>query len=373
MRDQFLLDPNVIFLNHGSFGACPAPVFARYQQWQRELERQPVAFLGRRYQALLDDARTALADYVNVAADALIFVPNATAGINLVARSLDLKPGDEVLATDHEYGAIDRTWDFVCQKAGAHYRRQRIPTPITDAEAVIEHLWAGVTPRTRVIAISHITSPTALIFPVAEICCRAREAGILTVIDGAHVPGQMPLDIAAIDPDFYTGNCHKWLCTPKGAALLYARRDHHPWLEPLIISWGYELGAGFVQQNQWQGTQDIAAYLTVPAAITWQHEQDWPAVRARCHELAIEARQRIHTLTGLPFIAPADWFAQMFTVPVPVADIDVLKTRLYDTYRIEVPGITWDDRAWLRVSVQGYNTAADLDRLVDALARELAL
>jgi isopenicillin-N epimerase len=208
MKDLFLLQPEMVFLNHGSFGACPAPVFAVYQEWQRALEAQPVEFLGRQGTALLATARAALAAYVGAEADDLVFVPNATTGVNIVARSLRLAPGDEVLATNLEYGAVDRTWQFLCRRAGASYVRQPIPLPVETAAEVIEALWQGVTPRTRVICVSHITSITALILPVAEICRRARQAGILTVIDGAHAPGQIPLDLAAIDADFYTGNCH---------------------------------------------------------------------------------------------------------------------------------------------------------------------
>ncbi len=210
---EFMLRPDVTFLNHGSFGACPRPVFETYQCWQRELELEPVEFLGRRVPGLLREARQVLAEYVGVQPGTLVFVPNATFGVNIVARSLELAPGDEVLGTDHEYGAAEHAWQFSCGKRGATYIRQPIPLPVSDASDVIDALWAGVTDRTRVIFLSHITSPTAIIFPIAEICRRARAAGIMTVIDGAHAPGQIPLDLAAIDPDFYTGNCHKWLCS----------------------------------------------------------------------------------------------------------------------------------------------------------------
>jgi len=223
--DLFLLDPDVIFVNHGSFGACPRPVFAAYQAWQRELERQPVEFLGRRFAALIAEARTALGAYVGAGADDLVYVPNATTGLNIVARSLELAPGDEVLATDHEYGALDRTWRFICAKRGARYVRQPVELPITSAEEVVEAVWAGVTDRTRVLFLSHITSPTAIIIPVAELVRRAREAGIITVVDGAHAPGQIPLDLESLGVDFYAGNCHKWMMAPKGSAFLYARRE----------------------------------------------------------------------------------------------------------------------------------------------------
>ena len=371
MREYFLLDPEIVFLNHGSFGACPIPVFEVYQNWQRELERQPVEFLGRRYDDLIDAARGRLADYVHTSPDNLTFVTNATTGINMVARSLDLQPSDEVLATDHEYGAVDYTWQFVCEKANAKYIRQPVPLPLDDPQTVIDHLWQGVTPRTKVIAISHITSPTALIFPVAEICRRAREAGILTVIDGAHVPGQIPLDLEAIQPDFYAGNCHKWLCAPKGAGFLYVRPEHQAWIEPLVISWGWQPGSTLVSRTRWQGTQDIAACLSVPAAIDFQQVHDWPSVQARCHDLAMQAQRRICELTGLAPIAPESMVAQMFTVRIPTDSIMELKARLYDEYRVEVPFIIWNAESMLRISVQGYNTQQDIDTLVESLRQLL--
>lgn len=364
---DFLLDPDVTFLNHGSFGACPTEVFERYQAWQRELEAQPVAFLGRRHDDLLHEARAALATLLNVRADNLAFVPNATTGINTVAKSLPLSPGDEVLATDHEYGAVDLTWEAACAARGASYRRVPVPLPYSDPADLIDHLFAAVTPRTRAIAISHITSPTALIWPVMEVCRRAREIGVLTVIDGAHAPGQIDLDLAAIAPDFYAGNCHKWLCAPKGSAFLYAAPAHQAMIEPLVTSWGCVPGASFAQRHGWQGTRDIAAYLSVPAAIGWQASHDWPAVRERCHALAVNAQTRLHTWSGLPRVTTPDHFGQMVTVPVPTADVHGLKAALYDRFRVEVPAIDWQGGAYLRLSFQAYNSAADIDRLMAAL------
>lgn len=370
LRDQFLLDPSVTFLNHGSYGACPRPVFTAYQRWQLELERQPVEFLGRRADDLLDTARARLGAYLNADPAELAFVPNATSGLNIVARSLPLRPGDEVLSNDHEYGALDLTWAHVCRKAGAVYRRHPIPLPVTSHEVLVESFWAAVTPRTRVIFLSHVTSPTALIFPVAEICRRARQAGILSIVDGAHAPGQVPVDLAAIGADAYAGNCHKWLCAPKGSAFLHVRSEHHPWVESLIVSWGWrEPDAPFAVRNQWQGTRDIAAFLAVPAAIDFQAEHDWVAVRARCHELARRARDEIAALAGLPPIQPDDpaWFAQMVAAPVPPCDAKELQRRLYETHRVEVPTTQHDGQPLVRVSCQGYNDDADIDRLLAAL------
>ena len=375
MKDLFLLQPDMVFLNHGSFGACPAPVFAVYQKWQRALEAQPVEFLGRRGTALLAEARAVLASYLGAEADDLVFVSNATTGVNIVARSLRLAPGDEVLATDLEYGAVDRTWQFLCARAGAGYVRQPIPLPVTTHAAFVEALWRGVTPRTRVISISHITSGTALIFPVAEICRRARQAGILTVIDGAHAPGQIPLDLAALDADFYAGNCHKWLCAPKGAAFLYARRPAQELVDPFVVSWGWQVdgSASYVDRLEWQGTRDIAAYLSVPAAIAFQAAHDWPQVRAACHMLLRTIRQGVHDLTGLPPISPDSpaWYAQMASMPLPPGDPVALQHRLWDEARIEVPLVDGAHGPLIRVSIQAYNTPADGEALLAALAARL--
>lgn len=374
LRDEFLLDPDVIFLNHGSYGACPRPLFERYQAWQRELERQPVAFLGRRYETLMRAAREGVAPALGASADDLVFVPNATTGLNTVIRALPLEAGDEVLGTDHEYGALDRAWRFVCRRRGAHYRRHPIPLPVRSEEEIVDALWAAVTPRTRVLFLSHITSPTALTLPVAPLIRRARAAGILTVVDGAHVPGQRPLDLDGLGADFYSGNLHKWALAPKGCAFLHARQEVQSLLSPLVVSWGWEREvpgpSRFVDEQEYQGTRDIAAYLTAPAAIDFLATHDWPRRRADCHALVREARSRIGALTGLPQIAPDEprWFAQMAAVPLPPCDPDTLKRRLYDEYRIEVPIIQWKDHLLIRVSIQVYNRRADVDALVDALA-----
>ena len=374
MKEYFLLDPDIIFLNHGSFGATPRPVFESYQRWQCELERQPVEFLGRRSDELLNAAREKLAAYLGTSRDNLVFVTNATMGINILARSLELGPTDEVLASDHEYGALDRTWKFLSQRSGFKYINHPTSLPVQNAEQWIDQFWAGVTARTRVIFLSHITSPTAIIFPVAEICRRARQAGILTIIDGAHAPGQIDLSLDQLGADFYSGNLHKWLCAPKGAAFLFARPEVQHLVQPLIISWGWESltpsSSRFVDWMQWTGTRDISAFLAVPDAIAFQAQHNWPVVRRQCHELAAELRQRIIRLTGIPAIYPdsPDWYQQMGTVPLPESvDICELKSALYDRYKIEVPLIEWNGRKLIRFSLQAYNTITDVLALEQAL------
>lgn len=370
LRDLFLLDPEVVFLNHGSFGAVPRPVFEEYQRRQAEVERQPVLFF-RRADDLLAGARQTLADYLTCEADDLVFVPNATSGLNIVIRSLPLREGDEILTTDHEYGALNNTWEFARAKAGARYIHHPIPLPAQSREAIVEDFWRAVTPRTRVIYLSHITSPTALILPIEEICRRARAAGIMTIIDGAHAPGHIPIDLAALDVDIYAGNCHKWLCAPRGSAFLWVRREHQPLVEPMIVSHGWRPGATFQERHTWQGTRDLCAFLCVPAAIAFQREHGWDEVRRRCHALASEARRRVAGQFGLEPLTPDSpaWFGQMITLPLPPCDLGELKRRLYDEERIEAPTIGWGGRHGIRLSFQGYNDPDDLDAVVAALAR----
>jgi isopenicillin-N epimerase len=361
-------------LNHGSFGARPRAVFEAYQNWQLELEREPIEFLGRRFYDLMRDARKSLAGYVGADADDLVYVPNATTGLNIVARSLPLQPGDEVLTTDHEYGALERTWRFMCAKRGANYINHALPYPLTSADEIVESLWARVTPRTRVLFLSHITSPTALILPIAKLIRRARAAGIITVVDGAHAPGQIPLNLDALGVDYYSGNCHKWMNAPVGAAFLYARRQMQLLLEPLVISWGWQSEtpgtSRFVDEQEWQGTRDVAAYLSVPAAIQFMAEHDWTRVQRECHQLACYARSVMGDLTGIQPLTPEspDWYAQMVSIPLPAYDAKLLQARLFDEYSIEVPIVTWNGRQFVRVSVQGYNTQVELDTLTSALA-----
>jgi len=380
LKELFLLDPKVIFLNHGSFGATPKPVFTAYQEWQLRLEHQPVLFLGRELDGLLKESRQVLGEYLNADVDDVVYIPNATYGVNIVARSLALQPEDEVLTTDHEYGACDYTWEFVCKKTGANYIHQPIPLPVRSEEEIVEQIWQGVTPRTKVIYLSHITSPTALRLPVERICQRARQAGILTLVDGAHAPGQIPLDMEAVGADFYTGNCHKWLLSPKGAAFLYARREVQPLVEPLVVSWGYHAttettcGSQFIDYLQWTGTKDPAAALSVPTAILFMRDHNWDEVRRECHALMRQAVERICALTDLPPLYPldSDFYSQMAIAPLPLsADLTSLKARLYDEYQVEVPLIQWQDRKFVRISIQGYNTPSDVDALLEALGELL--
>jgi isopenicillin-N epimerase len=377
LKRYFLLDPAVTFLNHGSYGATPKPVFKEYQRWQRELENQPVEFLGRRHGGLMCESREVLAAYLGTRPENIVYTQNVTIALNIVARSLELSVGDEVLSTDHEYGALDRTWRFLSKERGFTYVNRHVS--LDSHDAFVESFWRGVTPRTRVIFLSHITSPTAAIFPVEKIIQRAKEKGIITIVDGAHVAGQLPLHLDSLGADFYGGNLHKWLCTPKGVGFLYARPEMQHLLKPLVVSWGYESltpsGSTFIDHNEWWGTRDIAAFLTVPMAIQFQQDHAWAEVRSACHRLAVETWKRIHDLTGQAPLHPdpETWFAQMTASTLPVdTDIVTLKQRLYDEYHVEIPLIDWHGNKLIRLSVQGYNLKRDMDKLLAALSGLLA-
>jgi len=379
MKDKFLLDPEVTFLNHGSFGACPKQVFDAYRGWQRELERQPVEFLGRRAQGYLAEARAKLGQFLGCGSDDLVFFPNPTTAVNMVVRNLAIKPGDEILTTDHEYGAMNRTWSFISKKTGANYIQRSIPLPVTTHNGFVESFWEGVTRRTRVIFLSHITSPTALILPVREICHRAREAGILSIVDGAHAPGQIKIDLEEIGADVYTGACHKWMMSPKGASFLYARKAVQAWLDPLVVSWGYEAepgygsGSQFIDYHEWQGTRDPAAFLAVPAAIDFMDRNRWDEVRMVCQKLALEVRREIDKVTSLSPICPEErgWLGQMITIRLPDIDTEAFQDKLYREYKIEVPVMLWHDQAMIRVSIQAYNTGEDIEKLIAAVGKLL--
>ena len=375
----FLLDPAVTFLNHGSYGACPAPVFAEYQRWQTQLERQPVAFLDpdRGLSAWLRTARTALATELGADPDDLVGVTNATQGLNIVAQSLDLRDGDEILTTDHEYAALEKTWAYVCQKTGARVVVVKVPMPLISDSAFTETLLAAITPRTRVLFLSHITSATALVFPIQNAITLARARGIWTVIDGAHTPGHIPVNLDTLGADFYAGNCHKWLMAPKGSAFLHVRRDLQSLINPLTISHGWSAdpdapgpfgNCRFIDMLEMQGTRDPAAFLTVPTAIAFRQQHNWPIIATACRHLVQDTAARVRALTGLPALSsPAFCAPQMVSMPVTPCDPKALQQALISRYNIEIPCFNWQDHTIVRLSAQGYNSQIHMDRLVTAL------
>ena len=379
LKNLFLLDPEVIYLNHGSFGATPRTVFEAYQAWQMKLERQPVQFLASDLDSLLFEAREKLAIYLKTSGKNLLFIPNATFGVNMIARSINLRPGDEILTTDHEYGACDITWRFICQKTGAKYIPMHVELPAEDKNTIIEAIASGITSRTRILFISHISSPTSIIFPVEALIRIARENNIITLIDGAHAPGQIGFDLDMLEADFYIGNCHKWLMAPKGSAFLYARTERQATLEPLIVSWGWDDvsqqddNQSLLQKFSWMGTHDPSSYLAIPAAIEFHEIHHWPRVRLSCHALAYEAMEEICYFTGLvPVYTQDRYFAQMVTIPLPhIQEPKALKNQLLEGYKIEIPIIEWSGKQYIRLSVQGYNSAEDIEVLCKALRKLL--
>lgn len=386
LSQSFLLDPDVTFLNHGSYGACPRPVFETYQRWQLQLERQPVAFMDPR-RGLSDwmrAARGAVAGLVGADPDDLVGLTNATVGLNIVAQSLDLHPGDEILTSDHEYAALEKTWAYVCRRTGAVVKPVTIPLPLTSEAQFSEAILAGMTARTRVLFLSHITSATALMFPIERVVAEARARGIWTVIDGAHTPGHMPLNLDGLGADFYAGNCHKWMMAPKGAAFLHVRRELQAMINPLVISHGWteasnQPGAegpfgnsAFIDGLEMQGTRDPSAWLTVPAAVDFARQHDWPNVARDCRRLVQDTAARVRALTGLPgFCSPEYCAPQMVSMPVTRCDPLELQKRLLDRFGIEIPCFTWQGHTIVRVSAQGYNTQAQMDHLVSALTELL--
>jgi isopenicillin-N epimerase len=379
LRSLFLLDENVVFLNHGSFGACPKPVFEAYQKWQLKLERQPVAFLDpdRGLSSWMRDARTALATELGAKPDDIVGVMNATYGLNIVAQSLDLKEGDEILTTDHEYAALEKTWAYVARKTGARIVSITVPLPLTSEATFTDAIRAGITERTRVLFLSHITSATALLFPIERIVAEARARGIYTVIDGAHTPGHIPLHLDQLGADFYAGNCHKWLMGPKGSAFLYVRPELQSMINPLVISHGWTANnqnpapfgnTPFIDSLEMQGTRDPAAWLTVPNAISFRAAHRWDKVAAECTRLAQDTALRVASFTKLPaFSSPRFCAPQMVAMPVPDCDPMTLKLALLAQSKIEIPCFKWKEHTIVRLSVQGYNTQKEMDILVKAL------
>ena len=379
LKRLFMLDPGVTFLNHGSFGACPRPVFKAYQAWQRRLENQPIQFFHHDLPGLVKETRRVLGAHLNANPDDLALVTNATYGVNIISRSLSLKPGDEILATDQEYGSCENAWKFACRKTGASYIHHPIQYPAHSPEKVADDFWQGVTPSTRVIYLSHIISGTACRLPIEQICRRARQNGILTLIDGAHAPGQIPLDLEATGADFYAGNCHKWMLCPKGAGFLYSRPEVQHLVEPLVVSRAFEPEKELSDQPMvdyftWTGTRDPAAFLSIPSAIAFMEKYHWDEVRQQCHALLHWAISQICDLTGLEPFYPldSDFYAQMGCAPLPpVTDLPAFRRRLYDDYHIVIPIIQWNGRLFARISVQGYTTKTDIEVLLKVLSQLL--
>jgi len=388
-RSLWSLPDDVVYLNHGSFGPSPRVVQESRGRWSRRLESQPMNFFMREMEAALEEALSTLANFVGASRGNMVFVENATAGMNIVAQTVPLERDDEVLLTDHEYGAVTRLWRRRARQAGARVVVQELPLPLRGAEESADAFLAAVTSHTRLIVISHVTSPTALILPVEEICRRARERGIPVCVDGPHAVAMLPLDLRQLDCDFYTASCHKWLCAPFGSGFLYVSPRWQKKAEPAVISWGGSISGrqpSWKDEFVWSGTRDPAAYLAVADAIRFfeQPVSDdhnvslLEAFRSHGGELLALARERIVALTGIESLATRpEHYGSMLSFPLPIED-DVdpqqrhpMQGALWDRYRIEIPIVHWQDRRAVRVSAHLYNTAAEIEHLAQALAELL--
>ena len=373
MKNQFLLNPNLHFLNFGSFGASPKPVFETYQNFQKELELQPVEFMIEKAPLYLKNSRIALAKYLNCHEDDLVCVTNPSYGVNIVAKNLRLKPEDEILTTNIEYGACDRTWKYYSEKYGAKYIRQKTNFPIQSKEEFVEEFLKGITPKTRLIFISNITSSTALRLPVEEICKAARELGILTFIDGAHGPAQVEVDLQKMDCDIYVGACHKWMMAPKGSSFLYVRKEWQDFLDPLVISWGYEADfpshSQFIDYHEMQGTRDLSAFCTIPKAIEFMEENNWTAISKNCRKLVLKNASTLCEILNKKPLSPIndDFIAQMFSCEIDTKNPKGLHDLLLQKYQIEIPVMPHGDKCFIRYSINAFNSQEDLDQLFSAL------
>jgi isopenicillin-N epimerase len=384
------LESGTAHLNHGSFGACPTVVLQAQARRRARLEADPVRFMLRELPAAQDAARAALAAFVGARADDLVFVPNATAGVNTVLRSLRLERGDELLATDHGYNACNNALDAVAERAGARVVRASLPFPLRHENEVVDAVLAEVGPRTRLALLDHVTSATGLVLPIARLVAELSARGVDTLVDGAHAPGMLALDLRALGAAYYTANCHKWLCTPKAAGFLHVREDRQDGVRPLAISHGANSPrtdrSRFQLEFEWTGTDDPTARLCVPDALAFLGgllPGGWPELMLRNHALAVAARDTLCSALEIPPPAPDAMIGSLAAVPLPDAvmppsdvlpRIDPLQAALRERDRIQVPVFTWPapPRRLLRVSAQAYNAADEYERLARALVRELA-
>ena len=381
----WILDPAVVYLNHGSFGACPRVVLDEQARVRERMERQPMSFFVREYEEALDAARAELGAFLGAEPRNLAWVPNATVAVNSVLRSLPLAPGDELLVTDHEYNACRNVLNYVAERAGAAVVVAELPFPLADAGQAVAAILERVTARTRLVLVDHVTSQTALVLPVERIVAELREQGVETLVDGAHAPGMVPLDVASLGAAYYTGNCHKWLCAPKSAGFLHVRPDLQEQVRPAILSHGANSPrkdrSRFLLEFDWRGTRDPSAWLCVPAALSYLGTLlpgGWEELRARNRALALEGRDLLCEALEIPRPAPDDMIGAMASVPLPDGDttelrsplyLDPLQDRLLEEHRIEAPVIPWPaaPKRLLRISAQLYNRSEDYRLLADAL------
>ncbi|MFQ3583324.1 MAG: aminotransferase class V-fold PLP-dependent enzyme [Cyanobacteriota bacterium] len=374
------LDPQAVFLNHGSYGATPKTVLQAQRAWQERLETQPVQFMGEILPQALRAAAAELAHFIGADPENLVFVENATSGVNAVLRSLRFQPGDEIAYTNQGYEAVRQAIQFVSAQSGSLPVEAQIPFPITEPEQVVVAFEAILTPQTRLAVLDHITSPTALIYPLPQLISLCRERGIPVLVDGAHAPGTLPLQLETLGADWYTGNAHKWLFAPKGCAFLWVAPHQQAHTHPTVISHGF--GQGFLAEFDWVGTRDPSAWLAISAALEFVQGLGIDLIRQHNHTLMMQARQLLlDRLVGIP-PAPENMLGYMATLPLPPfwqewmpeQPLEVRARRLHDDlwhrHRIEVPIIPFAGQLWVRISAQLYNHLAEYEQLVQALERQ---
>lgn len=372
MKNLFLLDPNITYLNHGSYGSCPSSVFNDYQKLQKRLEQQPVQFMTKYLWKYLKESRDTLGTFLNCDGDDLLLFANPTTAINNVIENLNLNKGDEVLMTQHEYGALVRAWSRSSKRNNFSIVQQPVNVPVSSKKNFIKQFLAGITVNTKVVFISQITSQTGLIFPIKEICEYATKKGIVTIVDGAHVPGHIDLNISNLECDFYTGTCHKWLCAPKGSSFLYVRKSFQANIKPQVVSWGEEGDdpgpSQFQMDFQWQGTKDMSSFLSIPSAIHFIESNNWKENHKISKELILEVSEDLKNLFGTnPLFKSEDWVGQMVSHPLPSNTPENLKEMLWEKFLIEVPVFEWKKQKYIRVSAHFYNDRNDMKTLINAL------
>jgi isopenicillin-N epimerase len=370
LSGQFQLDSSLTFLNHGSFGSCPKPVLAFQRKWQDIIEARPIEMLGRRSDEMLNEAKSVVGLFLGAREDDVAFVTNATDAVNAIVRSLEFRPGDELLTTNHVYGAVRKTLWSIADRTGAKTIEADVKVPIAGPRDVVAAVEASISQRTRLLVIDHVTSPTALVYPVQHVTAMCRERGIDVLVDGAHAPGMVDLNIESMGATFYVGNLHKWVCAPKGAGFIWVAPEAQHRVHPTVTSHHY--GEGYKEEFSWQGTRDFSPWIASAEAIRFMGQFDWKRIRAHNHALAVWVQQRLCALWNVPPASPIDgsMLGSMVTVQLPRQDVarnsgtfDKFGAMLYDEYKIEAPIIDWEERWWVRCSCQVYNTAAEYEKL----------
>ena len=385
-KEWFMIDHEPTYLAHGSFGGCLSVAYEDRLSWYEKLEKNPHNFLVNELFDELKESRKALANYLNCNFNNLVYFPNPSTALNTVIRSLDLNENDEVLTSNHEYGALDKTWNFYSEKRGFKYKKVKIGLPYDEEDFFIESFKKSITKKTKVIFLSHITSSTALIFPVEKICKIAKDNNILIIIDGAHAPAQTKLDLKKLDADIYVGACHKWMCAPKGVSFLYAKESLKDSIEPLVVSWGWRdemlnEKSKYINNHQWQGTNDLSAYLTIPKVIRFLNQNKWNDISDECHNLILYVKNRfkIDKSLCIPTSNNDKHLGQMLSFQInqnsklstivkqDQSKIVQLQKTIYKKSNIHIPIIYWNGSVFMRVSIQAYNSESDINKMFDML------